>query len=143
MIPHFLVIGGYMAKSKSLTRNDFLSGNATKPVEKELASMGGSVYFRKLSAQDGIEFNKLVEEAKGMGNDISEGTASVSLGMKLVLMTVCDETGTLLFTADDTDKLLELPMEAVQELLTLSMEVAGMGKKAEAKNTLKNAESVS
>ena len=78
--------------SKVLTKDQIIGANDLKIETLEIAEWGGSVCIRELSGEGRDVFENLLYGDKG---DL------LNLRAKLCAMTICDEKGNMLFTAED------------------------------------------
>jgi len=111
-------------EKKVLTREDLLKGDA---VEIQPVDLGdGIVYVKQMTGRERDIFESSIIKAKrdAKGNVVSYETVMEDLRAKLVVMTLCDEKGNLLFKLEEAGTLnkllnakkIDLIVEAAQKL---------------------------
>jgi hypothetical protein len=107
-----------------LTRGDFLSNNL-KCELVEVPELDGSVYVRELSARQLMLFRDRVEVLQKVNPELT-----VSSGLELMALvlslSVCDESGTPLFTEADANGLADGKFSVLLNLSTKAMEMSGI-----------------
>jgi len=124
-----------------LSKSDFLNSNSRLKKELiELPEMGGSVYVREMNGLQLLSYNQRVMELQKTNKEITP-TLSVALMALMVSMTVCDETGELLFTESDAKQLAQNSISVLMKLSTKALEISGLSKAVinEVNSQLKNA----
>jgi hypothetical protein len=99
------------SQDRGLTAADILGAPKTKPKPVEVPEWGGTVYVRVMSAGD--------NEAMSNGH---RGSAVA----KMLLMTLCDADGTLLFTVDQVPELDKLELPVAARLFTEAARLNGL-----------------
>ena len=108
----------------TLNRESFLSPKL-KIEEVQVEDLGGSVFVKQLTAKDaiayGVGIGKLMEAAKEAEKD-----QPIDLRERLLVITVCDEDGKLIFSQEDIALLGEQSPRTVDVLYTAASELNAM-----------------
>jgi hypothetical protein len=106
-----------------LKKEDFLKPVPAKMETVEVKELGGSVNVRVMSAKERDAWEAEAVEAN------KRGTASAlrNWRCRLLVRCLCDEAGTLLFSAADAEQLGELPANVVASLFTTATKVNAIG----------------
>lgn len=101
-------------QKKALSASDILKAqdHAIEPVD--CPEWGGTVYVREMSEKAYMEW---IEESREGGSKASSG---------LLRRTMCDEGGTLLFSADDVEKLREKSLKPLNRVADAALKVNGL-----------------
>lgn len=100
----------------------------------------GTIGVRELSGQQLLEYNERVNAMKDKNPTLDTST-SMELMSMLVVMSVCDEDGNLLFNMDDVEQIKQISFDTQITIATKALELSGLAKEAvtEAKESLKKA----
>jgi hypothetical protein len=108
-----------------LTRDDILKADDRKVVDVDVPEWGGPVRLRALSGRQRAEFDavraRILEAGSKDYGDIL---------MCLLVRSMVDEDGELLFTDDDADALGEKLHGALDRLFDAAMELNGLSERA-------------
>lgn len=121
-------------KTTGLSRAAILGAKDLELTPVPVPEWGGSVFVRSMSGKERLaweaEIRETVVAAKGT-EDVSDGelgAAMASQGVQydLVVRTVCDEDGDLLFTADDIPALEEKSWTALERVIRAAALASGI-----------------
>lgn len=115
-----------MDQGKILTREDFLSGNHLRRELVEVEELGGAVYMRELSTAQLLSFRARVKQLQKSGAKETTPDQSIELIVLIISMTVCDQSGQLLFTKEDMQKLMDNKPAVIIQLGSKALEMVGL-----------------
>lgn len=96
-----------------LTRDQILAApKDRKPVRIEVPEWGGDVFVRRLSAAQAL--------------DLTDHQSQRDLVFEVILQTICDEDGALMFSADDRTFLEGEPFKPMLDLFTDAARINGL-----------------
>src|SRR4051794_20112140 len=106
-----------------LTKDQILSASdlPTEPVQ--VPEWGGCVYLRTMSGTERDSFEQGIVDAR------KSGTELVNIRARLAVKTVCDQSGTRLFTDDDADALGKKSGKALDRIFEVAQRLNGIGEK--------------
>jgi hypothetical protein len=123
-------------KKASLTREAILAARDVTIERVEVPEWGGEVYVRNLSgkSRDAFDGSRVRVRSGNQVEMIHDNTRA-----RLLSMTLCDEQGALLFSADDIEVLGEKDSGVLDRLFDIAQRISGM-RQADAQDKLKNSE---
>ena len=98
-----------------LSKKDILLVNDTVIKKVHIPEWGGDVYVRSMSGEQRDQFEALI---------ISNRNSVENFRAKLASMTVCDESGNLLFTEADIKELSKKSAAALQRIFVASQKLS-------------------
>ena len=111
-----------------LTKDQILEAGDLKTEAVEVPEWGGSVLVRTMTGADRDAFES------SMITTLSDGTRKPNMSNmrpKLVALTLVDETGNLLFSLDDVDRLALKSAAALERVFAAAQRINGLGVQAE------------
>jgi len=115
--------------TKILTRDDFLLVSMSrKRTSVEVPELGGTLYLQEISTAQLLEYNVALLDYEGKQ---IPPTALAKIVAKLLVFSVCDADGTLMFTDADIDALAFVDINVLMGLRKKIIEVSGYGKAIE------------
>ena len=112
-----------------LTKDAILKATDLSKQIVEVPEWGGSVYVRQMTAADRDAY-----EAECYPIDVKTGTATIrrdNLRARLLSRTLCDESGSLLFSAADVESLGGKSSDVLEKLYHEARSINGMLAKAD------------
>lgn len=124
--------------TKVLSKADLLNNDSLKKEYCDVPELGGKVMVRSLSGKSLLDYNTRI---KTLGKD-SEISSDNSFGLMayLISLTVLDGEGSLMFTEEEANKLLDGNLSVMLTLTEKAMTLSGINPMAiaEVKDKLKN-----
>lgn len=91
--------------TKVLGKADLLLGENLKRELVEVSELGASIWMRQMSAIEVIEFKEYIDGVKAEGITQTTLKQDIEIMAFVISLSACDESGDLLFTADEAKKL--------------------------------------
>jgi hypothetical protein len=116
-----------MAKGyKALGRDALLSTQTLKREPVDLPELGGVIWVRALSGKAWLQYNERIESL-GKTQEL-DGSKAMLIMCYLISLTACDESGSLLFTEADAERLAENSFSVIERLADKALELSGLSK---------------
>lgn len=103
-----------------MTREEFLAGTKLPPVPYTVDGLG-DVHLKRFSGYERGQWDNFVTTSINKDTGMIDNPATYQA--KLVVMTVCDATGKLLFTDHDIGQLLHTSGGALEEIFVASVKL--------------------
>lgn len=112
--------------SKALGREALLSTQTLKREPVDVPEVGGVIWVRALSGKGWLQYNARIE-ALGKTTEL-DAVKAISIMCYLISLTACDESGALLFTEEDAERLAENSFTVLERLADKALELSGLSK---------------
>jgi hypothetical protein len=122
-----------MTRSRLITREEFLAKPDLNPVEVPIPALGGSVWVRTMSTRQRDDYDLDQGETKTARRE--------DIRARILVFTVCDEEGNLLFKPEDKTRISDLFADRTQPLFEEALKVNNIFK-ADVEEAEKNSETV-
>jgi hypothetical protein len=126
--------------SKKLTKAEILEAEDRKPIDLEVPQWGGAVSLRPMSATARDLYTSWLHKNSTEISEI-EPTQITAMTLKLLSLTMCDESGELMFSEDDIARLAAKSGEAIDRVFRAAQQINGIGTKAVAEQAKNSAPS--
>lgn len=111
---------------KNLTREDILSADDLVTVPVEVPEWGGVVYVRTMTGAERDEFEAGLVEIKSQGKEVKSTINTQNVRARLIAVTIVDDSGERIFSAEDVEKLGQKSAAAVDRVFTVAQELNGL-----------------
>jgi hypothetical protein len=110
-------------KISSLTKEQFLKLSDTQEIEQVMfESLNTSVFIRAISASERDAFEASCMAGKGK----NRGVNMENVRARLLVKSICDETGKRLFADHEADALGNMPAKIADKLFSVAQKLSGL-----------------
>lgn len=123
-----------------MDKQSILAADDLKSEAVEVAEWGGTVYVRTLTGAERDDFMLTCARARAQGKKLGLEADPRGITCRLLVATLCDETGKALFTPDDADALATKNSRILDELFEVAQRVNAL-QETDVDDLVKNSES--
>lgn len=111
--------------TRILGRDELLSGASFKKELVPVPELDGEIYIRDMGAPGVLAFNARAKDLQA-GDKLTPET-SIKLMTLILSLSICDESGRLLFSEADVESLANNNLEMLSRLASKALQISGVG----------------